>query len=86
MYVLYIDILFIINWSMNVLIFYCLTLVMNKKIKHWRIIIAGMIAALLYCMLVILPILQSIPHWIYALFIPTLPILYLYKPDKIKAF
>lgn len=86
MYVIYIDLLFIINWSMDVLIFYCLTLVMNKKIKHWRIIIAGMIAALLYCMLVILPILQSIPHWIYTLFIPILPILYLYKPDKIKTF
>ena len=86
MHVLYIDVLFIINWSMDVLIFYCLTLVLNKKIEHWRIIIAGMIAALLYCMLVILPILQSIPYWIYALFIPVFPILYLYKPDRIQVF
>ena len=71
---------------MDILIFYCLTLVLNKQIRHWRIIIAGMIAALLYCMLVILPILQSIPHWMYALFIPIVPILYLYKPTRLQVF
>ena len=86
MYVIYIDLLFIINWSMDILIFYCVTLVLNKKIKHWRIIIAGMIAALLYCMLVISPILQSIPHWVYTLFIPMCSILYLYKPCNLKVF
>lgn len=86
MYVVYIDLLFIINWSMDILIFYCVTLVLNKKIKHWRIIIAGMIAALLYCMLVISPILQSIPYWLYTLFIPTCSILYLYKPCNLKVF
>lgn len=86
MYVVYIDILFAINWSMDILIFYCITLVLNKKIKYWRIIIAGMIAALIYCMLVISPILQSIPYWLYTLFIPTCSILYLYKPCSLKTF
>lgn len=86
MYVVYIDILFIINWSMDVLIFYCVTLVLNKKIKHWRIIIAGTIAALFYCMLVISPILQSIPYWLYTLFIPICSIVYLYKPHSLKVF
>ena len=86
MYVVYIDILFAINWSMDILIFYCVTLILNKKIKFWRIIIAGMIAALIYCMLVILPILQSIPYWLYTLFIPTCSILYLYKPCSLKVF
>lgn len=86
MYAVYIDILFIVNWIMDSLIFYCVTLVLNKKIKHWRIIIAGMIAAILYCMLVIFPILQCVPYWLYTLFIPACSILYLYKPHKLKAF
>lgn len=86
MYVVYIDVLFAINWSMDILIFYCVTLMLNKRIKHWRIIIAGMIAALLYCMLVISPILQSIPYSIYTVFIPIFSILYLYRPHNLKAF
>lgn len=86
MYVIYIDVLFVINWSMDILIFYCVTLILNKRIKHWRIIIAGMIAALLYCMLVISPILQSIPYSIYTIFIPIFSILYLYRPHSFRTF
>lgn len=86
MYVLYIDILFIINWMMNTFIFYCTSLILNKRIKHRYIIIAGAIAALVYCMLLVLPVLQKIPYMVYALVIPIPSLLLLYKPTHYKTF
>lgn len=86
MYVLYIDILFIINWVMDTLIFYCVSLVLNKHIKHRYMIVSGALAALVYCMLLILPVLQKIPYAIYALVIPIPSLLLLYKPLHYKTF
>ncbi len=86
MYVLYIDILFMINWIMNTLIFYCISLILNKRTKHSNTMIAGAIAALVYCMLIISPLLQKIPHTIYALVVPIPSLLFLYKPTHYKIF
>lgn len=85
-YVIYIDILFIINWVMDTLIFYCVSLILNKRIKHRFMIMAGALAALIYCMLIILPVLQKIPYAIYALVIPIPSLLLLYKPIHYKTF
>lgn len=71
---------------MDMMIFYCVTLILNKNIKFLRIILAATIASLIYCMLVLLPILQVIPYGIYSLFIPIVAILYLYKPKSFKVF
>lgn len=86
MYVIYLDILFAINWYMDTLIFYCVTLILNHPIKILRIIWAGLIASLLYCMLILCHILQLIPYSIYSLLVPIIAILYLYKPKSIKGF
>lgn len=86
MHVIYIDVLFAINWYMDVLIFYCVSLILNQRIKLRRLALAGILASLVYCMLIILPILQSIPYSFYTLFIPTIAILYLYKPQNLKTF
>ncbi len=86
MYVVYIDILFLINMVMDMMIFYTATMILNKSIGKMRIFIASIIAALIYCMLIYIPMLQSIPYILYALFVPTLSILYLYRPLHIKEF
>ncbi|WP_069997560.1 sigma-E processing peptidase SpoIIGA [Cellulosilyticum sp. I15G10I2] len=86
MYVVYIDILFLINIVMDMMVFYTATMILNKSIGKVRIFIASIIAALIYCMLVCVPILQSIPYVLYALFVPTLSILYLYRPRHLKEF
>lgn len=86
MYVIYLDILFFINWLMNTLIFYCVSLILNKRIKKRKLIMAGALSACLYCMLLIIPILQTIPYAIYAFIIPIPSILMLYKPHHLKQF
>ena len=83
---IYIDILFLINWIMNTLIFYCVSLVLNKRIPYKNICLAGALAALVYCMLLVIPVLQKIPYAIYALVIPIPSILMLYKPHHYKIF
>lgn len=86
MYVIYLDVLFLINWLMNTLIFYCVSLILNKRIKKRNIVFAGALAACLYCMLLVVPILQTVPYAIYAFIIPIPSILILYKPHHLKAF
>lgn len=86
MYVVYLDILFIINWIMNTLIFLCVSLMLNKHIKYRYTILAGGLAALIYCMLLVIPVLQKIPYAMYALVIPIPSLLILYKPTHYKAF
>lgn len=86
MYVIYLDVLFFINWLMNTLIFYCVTLILNERVKNRTVILAGAVAACFYCMLLIVPILQRVPYAIYAFIIPIPSILMLYKPHHYKSF
>ena len=86
MYVIYLDILFLINWIMDTLIFYCVSLVLNKRIKHRYTLVAGALAALIYCMLLVIPVLQQIPYIIYSLIIPMPSLLILYRPNRYKVF
>lgn len=86
MYVIYLDILFVINWTMDLLIFLTVTMILNKWLSLKRHIVAALIASILYCMLVILPWLQMIPYSLYSLWIPVIPILFLYRPSKLRSF
>lgn len=86
MYVLYLDILFLINWIMDILIFYCVSLVLNKRVKCLHTIFAGALAALIYCMLLVIPVLQKVPYTICSLIIPIPSLLILYRPSQYKVF
>ena len=86
MYVIYIDIIFLINIFMDLMIFYIASMVLNRPTKFMRMIIGSIMAALIYCMILYMPILQSLPNLLLALLIPALPILYMYKPLQIKEF
>ncbi len=80
------DILFLINFMMDIIIFIITTMMLNKPFNLKRIMIASIIAALLYCMLLIYPVLQRLPYSVYAMLIPVIPILYLYRPMCLKKF
>ena len=86
MYVVYIDILFLINVIMDMIIFYIATMLLNRAIRCLRIIKGSILAALIYCLLLYVPALQKPSYILYALFIPALPILYIYKPIHIREF
>lgn len=85
-YVVYLDILFLINIVMDIMIFYIAAMVLNKVVGVWRIISGSLVASLLACLLIGVPWLQRIPYPIYTLFIPVVPIIMIYKPMQIKAF
>ena len=86
MYVLYIDVLFGINWSMDTLIFLCVSLVLNRRVKWSYIVWGSMIAALVYCMLWIMPVLWQMPQALYAILVPIPSILWIYRPKCYKEF
>lgn len=71
---------------MDTLIFLCVSLVLNRRVK-WRCMVwGGMIAAIIYCMLWIIPVLRQIPHGLYAILVPIPSILWLYRPRCYKEF
>ncbi len=86
MHILYLDVLFIINWIMDSMIFLIATLILNKSLKLLRLLLGSFFAALLYCLVICLPFLQDIPSLVYTVLLPSLPILYLFRPHHIKGF
>ncbi|MGL6174300.1 MAG: sigma-E processing peptidase SpoIIGA [Cellulosilyticaceae bacterium] len=86
MQVIYIDILFLINFIMDCMIFYIAIQIGGNKISYLRLLAGSAIASLAYCGIIYFPILQKLPVYIYYLFIPVIPILYMFKPTTIKDF
>lgn len=86
MYVLYLDVLLVINLVMDIIIFAIVSIIMNTKVKKFSLIVSGAIAAFTYCMFIVTPILKDIPSIMYAIIVPVLPILYLFRPNKLNIF
>lgn len=86
MYVIYLDILFLINGIMNFLIFLTVTMILNKWITLKRQFIGAIIASVLYCLFVSVPLLRQVPYSLYAWWIPVIPLLIIYSPPNIKSF
>lgn len=86
MQIIYIDILFLINFIMDLMIFYVGMQLLGKRVKLYRIILGSAIAAIAYCLVVYFPLLQKLPIYIYYFCIPIIPILYMFKPISLKEF
>lgn len=86
MQVLYIDILFILNLVMDFFIFASTAIFLNQSINKRRIVCGSILAALLYCLGIIIPILRTLPFYLYYLCIPVMPICIIFKPNSIKNF
>ncbi|MHC1747393.1 MAG: sigma-E processing peptidase SpoIIGA [Cellulosilyticaceae bacterium] len=86
MYVIYVDILFLINFIMDGCIFWISGTLMNKILPFKKIMIGSGIAAILYCFTLYLPTVGKIPNILVAILIPIVPILYLFKPKTTKEF
>lgn len=84
MYVIYMDVLFLINFIMDTIIFWIVSMLVNEPIKMRKIVMGGILGAGLYCLLIVIPFLQYVPYSIYSLFIPIIPILYVFRPIHVK--
>ncbi|ONI46382.1 hypothetical protein AN640_03525 [Candidatus Epulonipiscium fishelsonii] len=86
MQTIYIDVLFMINLIMDFYIFFVANLLLNKPIKIKNLIVASVIASILYCLTIIWPFLQELPFNLYYFMLPIMSIIYLFKPITIKDF
>lgn len=86
MQVIYIDVLFFMNFIMDLMIFNVAINFIGKRVSKIRWIVGSFLAALLYCLVIYFPVLQTLPYYIYYLFIPIIPILYIFEPISSKEF
>lgn len=80
------DVLFFINLVMDSIIFFIVTMILNKPIGIKKIFVGSIMATSLYCILVFMPVVKEIPPLLYTCIVPSLSILYMYKPVHIKQF
>lgn len=71
---------------MDLYIFSIALFIVGKPIKWVRVIIASMVAALIYCIALVWPVLAQLPMGTFYLFVPIVSILYLFKPKRLKDF
>lgn len=86
MQVIYIDVLFFMNFMMDLMIFNVGINLIGKKVSKFRWIVGSLLAALLYCLVIYFPELQTLPYYIYYLLIPIIPILYIFEALTWKEF
>ena len=55
---IYADMVFLINWVMNFFIFLITGMIVRKKTKKWRLILGSGVSALLFCLLIFLPVIN----------------------------
>ena len=84
--VLYKDVLLILNLIMDFYIFVIAAIIFNHSIKKSNLIIGSILAAGLYCIGFIVPVLRNLPLYLYYFFIPIMPILMIFKPNTLKMF
>jgi len=56
---IYADIVFLINWVMNLFIFRITAMIVKKPIKIWRLVLGSGVSALLFCLLIFLPVISQ---------------------------
>lgn len=68
------------------MIFMSAAIFLNKSPSKIRFLVGGFIAALLYCLSILVPILSQLPFYIYDFLIPIIPIVIIYKVKNYKEF
>lgn len=86
MQVLYIDVLFVLNFVMDLYIFIISAIVFNHSIKKRNLIIGSLLAAGMYCLGFLVPVLRALPLYLYYFCIPVMPISIIFKPSTLKMF
>ncbi|MGL4736826.1 MAG: sigma-E processing peptidase SpoIIGA [Cellulosilyticaceae bacterium] len=86
MQVIYIDMLFLLNLVMDYMIFWMSSKLLGYRVSAWKVFVASLLAALIYCLGIIILWTDQIPIFLLQLIVPILSILYLYRPKDFKVF
>lgn len=80
----YLDILLILNFIMDYFIFWIVSKLTYQKISKKRLGVGALVAALLYCLVVVIPFLRTVHIIMYLILLPLIPIKIIFKPRKTK--
>ncbi len=80
----YLDILLLLNFIVDYFIFWMVSKLTYQKITRKRLGTGALIAALLYCVVVVMPFLRTINIVVYLILLPLIPIQIIFKPKKLK--
>lgn len=81
---IYLDILFILNFIMDYFIFWTVSKITYQKVSWKRLVLASLVAAALYCLVVVTPFLRNVHIIIYLLILPLLPLKIIFNPKNLK--
>lgn len=80
----YLDMLFLLNFIMDYFIFLMVSKITYQKVSRRRLCLGSVIAAILYCLVVITPFLRTKNIVLYLIILPLIPIQVIFKPKKVR--
>lgn len=81
---IYLDLLFILNFTMDCFIFWMVSKITCQKVSKVRLVIGSLVAAMLYCLVVMIPFLRTVNIIMYLILLPLLPIKIIFNPINMK--
>lgn len=83
---IYIDVIFLVNFIMDTMILWIISILDRRKVAFKRIIAGGAVGAFLYCMLLFLPYLGSWINYVLGSLILGISVWLTFKPATLKAY
>lgn len=81
---IYADILFLLNFVMDYFILWIVSKMIKQKVTYKRLLGGAFIGALLYCLMIFIPIFRNTYNMISIVLLPMIPLMLTYKPKSFK--
>ncbi len=83
---IYVDVVFLINFVMNMIIYFLSSIFLMKKIIKWKLLLAGIVTGLLYCLFMFVPALHNFYNFFTSLLMVSTGIFICFYPFTKKEF
>lgn len=80
----YLDILLLLNFIVDYFIFWMVSKLTYQKVTRKRLGAGALVAAVLYCVVVVMPFLRTVNIIIYLILLPLIPIQIIFRPKKLR--
>lgn len=81
---IYIDMVFFLNFVMDYFILWIVSKIIKEKVNHKRLIFGALLAALIYCLILFVPIFNQSYNFFGILILPMFPLMITYKTKTFK--
>ncbi|MDD3570692.1 MAG: sigma-E processing peptidase SpoIIGA, partial [Lachnospiraceae bacterium] len=83
---IYIDVIFLVNFIMDTMILWIISILDRRKVSFKRIVAGGTVGAFLYCLLLFLPYLGSWVNYVLGSLILGISVWLTFRPSTLKAY